>query len=297
MNDTAEQLKKISGLFNTDKIISPEDIQGVLGGIVKILALHKKSTTDMNEDSRQTLLAIMEKIVDKHEEHKGTIDKAVTTQLNSHNFEVRSLIDQINQSLEMVKSKIPKDGNPGKDSDPEEVAAIVMKNIKIPKGMKNAIISPVDMANSLESLENEDRLSADAIDDVSFADKVKNLLKNHKVIVKIISEIAVGGARFLSYLADVAIVNPTDGQALIYNAATKTWKNGTASGSSINVAFGEVVAGSATTFTLAHTPIGTISIAANGQVLTLATDYTISGAVVTMLTSWSAGAVVASYQY
>ncbi len=63
------------------------------------------------------------------------------------------------------------------------------------------------------------------------------------------------------------------------------------------VVFGEVVAGSNTTFTLAHTPSGTISLAANGQVLTLTIDYTIAGAIITTLSPWSAGTVVASYQH
>lgn len=62
--------------------------------------------------------------------------------------------------------------------------------------------------------------------------------------------------------------------------------------------FGEVVSGSTgVTFTLAHVPSGTIDLAANGQVLTLTIDYSITGAVITMVNSQVAGTVVASYQY
>ncbi len=68
-------------------------------------------------------------------------------------------------------------------------------------------------------------------------------------------------------------------------------------GASSNIVFGEVVAGSNTTFTLAHVPSGTISLAANGQVLTLAVDYTIAGAIITTLSVWSAGSVIADYKY
>lgn len=68
-------------------------------------------------------------------------------------------------------------------------------------------------------------------------------------------------------------------------------------GAGSNVVFGEVVAGSVTTFTLAHVPVGAISLAANGQTIYLTTDYTIVGAVITTLTPWSAGALIANYKY
>lgn len=60
----------------------------------------------------------------------------------------------------------------------------------------------------------------------------------------------------------------------------------------------EVVAGSGTTFTLANTPIsGSQHVYANGQRLTPGgVDYTISGAVITMVNSWSAGTVLADYR-
>ncbi len=62
----------------------------------------------------------------------------------------------------------------------------------------------------------------------------------------------------------------------------------------------EVVSGSATTFTLAHTPIaGCQHVYANGQRLTPGggNDYTIAGAVITTAQSWSAGNVLADYRY
>ena len=68
-------------------------------------------------------------------------------------------------------------------------------------------------------------------------------------------------------------------------------------GGSGNVVFGEVVSGNTNTFTLAHTPAGTISLSANGQVLNLTTDYTIVGATITTVNPWSAGDLIAGYTY
>lgn len=67
-------------------------------------------------------------------------------------------------------------------------------------------------------------------------------------------------------------------------------------GSSATSTYGEVVSGSGTTFTLAATPTaGTVRVFANGQRLTITTDYSISGAIITTVSSWSAGAITADY--
>ena len=62
---------------------------------------------------------------------------------------------------------------------------------------------------------------------------------------------------------------------------------------------GEVVSGSGTTFTLAHTPTaGTVHVYGYGQRLSVsAGDYTISGAVITMTNSFDSGSVLADYNY
>ncbi len=70
-------------------------------------------------------------------------------------------------------------------------------------------------------------------------------------------------------------------------------------GSGNNFVYNEIVAGSGTTFTLAHNPVaGLYSIYAQGQLLLpLGVDYTISGAVITTVNTWVASDITASYQY
>ncbi len=61
--------------------------------------------------------------------------------------------------------------------------------------------------------------------------------------------------------------------------------------------FNEIVSGSGTSFSLSINPIlGTQRIYANGQRLTPGIDYTISGNILTMTSSWSAGTVIADYE-
>lgn len=64
------------------------------------------------------------------------------------------------------------------------------------------------------------------------------------------------------------------------------------------VVTGEVVAGSGTSWTLAHTPNANgVALYANGQRLTLTVDYSIVGTAITTVLSWSAGTLLADYTY
>jgi hypothetical protein len=63
---------------------------------------------------------------------------------------------------------------------------------------------------------------------------------------------------------------------------------------------GEVVSGSGTSFTLAHTPVSSsLRLFGAGQRLTpgAGNDYTISGATITTVNSYSAGQLLADYNY
>lgn len=83
-------------------------------------------------------------------------------------------------------------------------------------------------------------------------------------------------------------VDPTTGRLLI---------SATISGVGTQV-LNEVVSGSGTAWTLAHTPNSTgIALYANGQRLTPTVDYTLAVATVTTVLSWVAGTVLADYQY
>jgi len=71
-----------------------------------------------------------------------------------------------------------------------------------------------------------------------------------------------------------------------------------ATGSSGTQVVNEVVSGSGTSWTLAHTPTtGTLALYANGQRLTPTVDYSLSGANITTVLAWSAGTLLADYLY
>lgn len=73
-----------------------------------------------------------------------------------------------------------------------------------------------------------------------------------------------------------------------------------ASGATGTFVTNEVVSGSGTSYTLAHTPIvGSVAVYGAGQRLTpgAGNDYTISGAAITTTNSFSAGEILSDYRY
>jgi len=68
MNENLEQLKKIASIFKSDNIITSAEIEQVLIGITKILSNFKKSTDELNSETRELVDVMMDKISEKHQE-------------------------------------------------------------------------------------------------------------------------------------------------------------------------------------------------------------------------------------
>lgn len=76
--------------------------------------------------------------------------------------------------------------------------------------------------------------------------------------------------------------------------------HGGANASTTTTIYNEVVSGSGTSWTLAHTPtVGSVALYGNGQRLTegAGNDYTISGASITTTNSFTSGTILADYTY
>lgn len=118
------------------------------------------------------------------------------------------------------------------------------------------------------------------------------------------AEIASGGgpgASSLDDLTDVTLTGPTNGQALVYDAYTNQWVNDTISGTGTALVAHEefAPASSATTVTLAHTPLVVLHVSRNGVVQSVAAgNYSVSGATLTFTTAFDGtDRVVVSYAY
>lgn len=171
-----------------------------------------------------------------------------------------------------------KDGVNGLDGvspDIQAVALKVLSMIKTPQDGKDAVL-------------DEDKIVEKMID---------KLFEGKKFDWRKIPGLANEMASYRNQLARIDHAGP---KLAGKRYGIDTWARGGGSGggSSGTDVFGEVVAGSATTWTLANAPTnGTLRVYANGQRLYATTDYSISGATITTVQSWVAGSILADYSY
>lgn len=88
----------------------------------------------------------------------------------------------------------------------------------------------------------------------------------------------------------------TQSLPFLINSVTGRLLVDSSGGSTGTAVYNEIVAGSGTSWTLANIPdTGTLQLYADGQRLSPTVDYTLVGAAITTVLSWSAGTLLADY--
>jgi hypothetical protein len=243
----------------------PDPEKGRLDALIS--ALEKLEGINLEEKTR----ALLQQAVDKLNDLLS-MKEEITPQKGVHYFdgqdgEQGEKGDEPSEEklVSLIKPLIPKvrNGQDGKDADEEKILKKLLK--EIPKGQT--------MDDIILSLKNA-KLSSDMIDGLLTEKDFEKHLKKGKYATH----------RDLQRLQEVVMLN--------YGG------HGGSGKSSVNAVFNEVVSGSGTSFTLANTPTsGTVIVFGLGQRLTPTTDYTISGANITTISSWNAGEIISDYQY
>lgn len=150
---------------------------------------------------------------------------------------LKDAIKSMKQDVEKtVKKKLDKvkDGDDGKDAEItdkhiEKAAKVAFEMIQLPDF--NALITaePEAIRNSLELLQNDERLDQSAIKGLE--DVLKELEHRIQNVDLNASRNAFGIGKFpLSHMRDVDVDGVTNGQVMKYNSATGKWENANESG-------------------------------------------------------------------
>lgn len=200
---------------------------------------------------------------------------------------------KLEPQLARIKDGEPgKPGKNGKDGVSPDVNKIISEVVKICEENFKSLVPKIEeiekdlpklgvpIRDALELLQGEERLDAKYL---------KNLPEPKQS-----SGFAGHGALFA--LSDVDVAGIAIGQSIKWDGVR--WIPYTPAGGTTTSVYNEVVSGNTNTFTLAHTPVvGTERVYALGQRLVPTTDYTISGAVITTVNTWSTGQLTCDYTY
>lgn len=218
MEHNIERLKKLAKVFDNANVITSEDIQEILSGVLSIMNSFKKDNQTLNNETKVLVEALFNKVLEEHSKFKKSIEQE-TSQAKQEMFEkMKSTLKEIKTLSEEIKLIKPADG---KDADEEKIVQDVLSQIKIPEQKEVVLDTPEQLADKLESLQGDKRLDASAIKNLpTFSGRPNG-----------------GGWRNLFQLHDVQLTDPTNGQVLSYDSDLGVWKN---QNNSTSVAWGDI---------------------------------------------------------
>lgn len=154
--ENLKNLEKIAKIFQPQNIITSDEIDQVLKGIVEILATYKKGTDSINEDTKQVVNILLEKVA---ENNRQTLDKAEVV-LDGRVSELETLLKEVKQLIDDVEV-IASNVKDGKDADEEKIVEDVIGRIKIDPTV--VTVSAEEIKNKLSSLEGDNKLDISAV--------------------------------------------------------------------------------------------------------------------------------------
>lgn len=182
MSDNSKNLEKLLKVFNSTNIVSPEDINAVLQGILKLLTNFKSETQSLNSNTKLQLTEALKQVQASHDNLHSNLSQHVTARTTalearlSGDFEAK--MTEIKKLMEDVQKSKPTDGLPGKDGispDQQQIVQEVLAQIKLPE-QKALILDPVGLRTQLESLTGDNRLRITALRGI---EEFQNQLVNH----------------------------------------------------------------------------------------------------------------------
>lgn len=277
--DTLQQFQNILGKFASAKIMTQDDIEQILKGVLVIMNSFKKGNETLNINTTKKVDDVFKKVkIIQDELDKKTTDSLTKTteEINNQSKNILSEMQSLFNDFLLLR---PEDGQPGIDADEEYIIQEIAK--LIPEYIEYTPDTADEIVIKLQSLEGDQRLSAKYIKDLP------------EFFTRVIEEGGAHGGGYETPLVDSTGKAIPKNQFGAYIIQTQT------SGGGGFTYVNEIVGGSGTSFTLAHTPVDSTKVAlyGGGSRLTPGSgnDYTITGAAITMTNAYSAGQVLADY--
>jgi hypothetical protein len=157
-DEMKENISKLLKVFDTSKIISPDEIKEVLTAIMAVLAKNKKEVEDLTAETKELVSKVINEVADSHNKHIELVKGDTVKSRSDIEKSVKEQTDRAFKRLQNLISKIrmPEDGKPGKDANPADIVPLVLEQIKQPE-VKEFVLTPQDIKNKLSELEDDEK--------------------------------------------------------------------------------------------------------------------------------------------
>lgn len=212
-----KQLEKLAKVFNTDNVITPEDIAQVVEGIAQIIKVERENIKGISEEHKQTLQSVIETVSNEHDKILKEVKNTSQNAISEATEATTKALQEVKRIAKEVMEMKPKDGEKGKDADEEKIIEEVLAKIKLPEydafSLEEKGEDIVYEINSLPT--NGDEYKIDA-------SHIKNLP----------TPIIQGSniSKSIYQLEDVKLSSLANNDVLKYNSTTKQWENGVGGG-------------------------------------------------------------------
>lgn len=139
-------------LFNTDKIVSNQDVETIISAIAKVLANNRKDYEQHSEEMKTMVEEAIKDVLEKYDISLSQLSKLVednqTLMDEKVSARLQTALTSVNSAVEHIKQTKPKDG---KDADETKIVEAVLQKIKLPE-YKQFILTGEDVVDSINAL-------------------------------------------------------------------------------------------------------------------------------------------------
>lgn len=156
-----DELLKLASVFNTENIITSEDIEQVLKGILVIMNSFKNDNQTLNKETTTIVENLLTKVLSEHEKIKDDVSQITSASENKISSKLESVLSEVKAIVKEINAIEPPEN--GKDADEEKIIESVLSQIQLPEQKEIILDTPEEIADKLESLKGDNRLDASAI--------------------------------------------------------------------------------------------------------------------------------------
>lgn len=158
-----KQLEKLAKVFNTDNVITPEDIAQVVKGIAQIIKVERENVKNLSQEHRELLQAVINTVSEEHDKVLAQVKNTSQNAISETTEAINKLTLGIEEVKRIAKEVMEMKPENGLDADEDLIVEKVLAEIKLPEYKETVLDDGEQIRDKLTSLEGDKRLDISAI--------------------------------------------------------------------------------------------------------------------------------------